>query len=70
MLLFQSEEYVRRWCRRQGVEPGATLSPEQVWELSKLWYRDRLSVEYHGRTAAQAEAIFREAGFTSSFWEA
>ena len=70
MLLFRSEEQVRLWCGRIGVQPGAILSPEQIWELSKLWYHDRLSVEYHGRTAAQAEEIFRQAGLASSFWNA
>jgi hypothetical protein len=68
MLLFRSEEMVERWCRRIGVERGETLTPEQVWELSKLWYHNRLSVDYHGRTAEEAEKIFRQVGLGSEFW--
>ncbi len=69
MLLFRSEERVKDWCRRRGVEPGETLSPGQVWELSKLWYHNRLSIDYHGRSEAEALAIFRQAGLNSAFWE-
>ena len=70
MLLFRSEEHIQLWCKRNRVQPGAILSPEQLWELSKLWYHDRLSVDYHGRTAAQAEEIFKRVGLTSGFWQA
>ena len=39
-----------------------------VWELSTAWYDDRLSSGYRGRTAAQAQEIFRRFGLTSAFW--
>lgn len=67
-MLFRSEEWIARWCKSKNVEPGETLSVEQVWELSQLWYRNRLSPQYRGRTAAQAEAIFKQLGFASPFW--
>lgn len=70
MLLFRSEEHIERWCERNRTQPGAILFPEQVWGLSKLWYHDRLSVDYHGRTAAQAEEIFKQAGLATEFWQA
>jgi hypothetical protein len=47
---------------------GETLTPAQVWELSKLWYHDRLSPEFHGRSVAQAEEIFRTLHLDSWFW--
>lgn len=68
MLLFRSEEMMEHWCRRKDVEPGETLTPGQVWELSRLWYHNRLSIDYHGRTAAEAREIFRQAGLVSEFW--
>ncbi|MGE5249330.1 MAG: hypothetical protein ACM3QS_03865 [Bacteroidota bacterium] len=52
------------------MPPGQTLSPAHIWELSKLWYHNRLSMDYHGRTGAQAEAIFKQAGLESGFWHA
>ena len=68
MLLFRSEEWIGTWCRRNGLERGEVLTVDQVWGLSKLWYGNRLSMDYHGRTGEQVEAIFRQAGLTSAFW--
>jgi hypothetical protein len=39
-----------------------------VWELSQLWYHNRLSPSYRGRMAAEVEAIFRHVGLHSPFW--
>ena len=44
------------------------LDLAQVWELSKLWYHNRLSPEYHGRSPERAADIFRQVGLTSEFW--
>ena len=68
MLLFQSEEWIAKWCNRNNLERGEVLSVAQVWELSKLWYQDRLSLDYHGRNIEQVAEIFKQAGLTSDFW--
>ena len=68
MLLFRSEEWIDIWCKRNNLERGEVLTVNQVWELSKLSYHDRLSMDYHGRTVEQAEEIFRQAGLKSEFW--
>lgn len=68
MLLFQSEEWVEKWCKRHNLERGEMLSLGQVWELSKLWYGNRMSLEYHGRSIEQVAEIFKQAGLTSKFW--
>jgi hypothetical protein len=47
---------------------GELLPVEQVWQLSKLWYRDRLSPEFTGRTIAEAHSIFERLGLQSQFW--
>jgi hypothetical protein len=39
-----------------------------LWDLSQRWYHNRLSVDYHGRTAAEVAAIFKAMGLTSDFW--
>jgi hypothetical protein len=41
---------------------------EQAWDLARAWYGNRLSPEFRGRTAAVAEAIFRDEGLISAFW--
>ena len=43
MLLFRSEEWIDKWCQRNNLERGEVLTIHQVWELSKLWYHNRLS---------------------------
>ena len=68
MLLFQSEEWVQKWCKRHNLERGEMLSLGQVWELSKLWYGNRMSLEYHGRSMEQVADIFKQAGLTAKFW--
>ena len=68
MLLFQSEEWIAKWCKRNNLARGEVLSLQQVWELSKLWYQDRLSLDYHGRSVEQVAEIFRQAGLMSAFW--
>ena len=68
MLLFRSEEWVDKWCKRNNLERGEMLSLQQVWELSKLWYGNRMSLEYRGRSMEQVAEIFKQAGLTSKFW--
>jgi hypothetical protein len=59
---------VNRWCEAHDRARGAVLPIATVWELSKAWYEDRLSADYRGRTAAQAQAIFAHVGLASDFW--
>ena len=68
MLLFRSEEHVRRWYKKQGMRTGSTLTLEQQWELARLWYADRMSPEWRRRTPEEAEAAFARVGLTGDFW--
>jgi len=68
MLLFQSEEWIDKWCTRNNLARREVLTLQQVWELSKLWYDNRLSLEYHGRSTEQVAEIFKQVGLTSKFW--
>ncbi len=49
---------------------GEVLSVAQVWALSKLWYHDRLSPAFKGRSLAEAQQIFEQLGLISPFWRA
>jgi len=68
MLLFQSEEWIDKWCQRNNITRGEVLTLPQVWGLSKLWYDNRLSLEYHGRSTEQVAEIFKHVGLMSDFW--
>lgn len=67
-MLFRSEEEIEGWLQRKCLERGAVLSLQRVWELAKRWYADRLSPAFRGRTADEAQAIFRQLGLTGKFW--
>ena len=58
MRFFRSEATLRDWQAINNVS-GETLALHQVWELSKLWYHNRLSPDYRGRSAGEAADIFR-----------
>jgi hypothetical protein len=68
MLLFRSEEHVRRWCSEHGVPGGATMTPAQQWDLAMAWYSDRLSPGWRRFTAQEAQAILERIGLTGAFW--
>ncbi len=67
-MLFRSEESIEHWCSHNHIARGESLSVAQVWELSRAWYHNRLSPDYHGRTTNQAEAIFKQLGLIAPFW--
>ncbi len=68
MLLFRSEDGLERWLATNQYARGATLTLAQVWELSQLWYHNRLALDFHGRNVEQVQAIFKQLGLTSAFW--
>jgi hypothetical protein len=67
-LLFRSKEHAREWRAQTGMPAGELLPYEQVWELSKLWYGNRMMPDYSGRSAAEVQAIFNRLGLRSEFW--
>lgn len=69
MLFFRSEVDLDAWLQTKNVPRGETLTVFQLWQLSQRWYSNRLSPDYRGRTKEQAQAIFKELGLTSSFWQ-
>jgi len=69
MLLFRSEEHVRRWCEMRGLSRGAVFTPEQLWTIAKPWHGRRLERDWQRFTPDEAEAVFESAGLTCAFWQ-
>jgi hypothetical protein len=67
MLLFRSKEHVDAWLS-SGRPRGEELSVAVQWNLARLWFAGRDEPEWRKRSAAEAEAVFRQAGLTSDFW--
>jgi hypothetical protein len=68
MMLFRSEEDVDRWSAATGEPRGETVPLQQIWQLSQLWYGNRMDPDFRGRTPDQVVGVFRQAGLTSDFW--
>lgn len=51
-----------------GEAEARSVPYEQVWELSKLWYEDRLKPDFAGRSFAEAQRIFEAVRLRSAFW--
>jgi hypothetical protein len=70
MLLFRSEEHVRRWTEHRGGNAmGATLTPEQGWRLAYAWYANRLSPAWRRMTPEEAQAVLDSIGLVGAFWK-
>lgn len=64
MLLFRAEEHVER----AGKAWGATMSPDQMWQLADAWYQDRADPSWQRKTAGEAQSVFESIGLTGDFW--
>ncbi len=60
---------MRAWQRKTGLEVGESIAFEQCWELAQAWYRGRDLLDWVPRTAAETQAVFRDVGLTSPFWQ-
>jgi len=45
------------------------MTLDQAWQLSKLWYGNRLRPDFRRPTADEARAIFARVGLAGPFWE-
>ena len=69
MLLFWSEEHVEKWCKDWNLPRGELIPLVKCWLLAKAWYSpDRREADWRRRTVDEAETLFAELGFSSSFW--
>ena len=68
MLLFRSGEHAKTWSRSRGLAMGVLMSPQQQWDLARIWYADRMSPDWRRRTPAEAEEVFATVGLTGAFW--
>ena len=69
MLLFRSEGHLERWLSERDLPRGETLTPEQQWQLARIWYSDRMEPGWRRRTPDEAQAVFTQLGLTGAFWE-
>ena len=69
MLFFRSEEKVADWCRRQGIPVRPILTLDQLWQLSVVWYENRLSPDARRPKPDKMRKIFAGIDLTGPFWD-
>lgn len=69
MQAFRSEGEARRWAEANDRPLGAVFPPEQLWKLAKVWYDDRLGLDWRRRTVEERQALLASCGLTGTFWK-
>jgi hypothetical protein len=69
MLLFRSEETVKRWCDARGLPMRPLISLEQLWFMAETWYGNRLTIDSRRPAADEMVGIFTRIGLEGPFWD-
>ncbi len=68
MLLFRSEEHVRRWRSSHATPASTILSLDQAARLAHEWYANKLAPDWRRHTPEEAEALFAALWLDPGFW--
>ena len=69
MLLFRSEENVNRWCESNRTPRRPLITLQQLWQLSVVWYANRLTPESRRPAPDEMVSVFASIGLTGPFWD-
>ena len=69
MLLFRAEETVNRWCDSRQLPRRPLISLDQLWQLSVVWYANRLTVDSRRPAPDEMVSVFASIGLTGPFWD-
>lgn len=69
MLLFRSEETVKKWCAANSIPLRPLINMDQLWYLAVQWYGNRITPESRRPAADDMVKIFSEIGLVGPFWD-
>jgi len=69
MLLFRSEENVRKWCDDRVLPLRPLIRLDQLWLLALKWYENRLTEDSRRPAPHEMAGIFAEIGLSDPFWD-
>ena len=69
MLLFRSEESVEKWCAERNLPVNPMITLDQLWEMARAWYSNRLTEESRRPGPDEIVQIFGRIGLTDPFWD-
>jgi len=70
MNFFASEQHLQEWRAENPGKPGYTVTFNQIIEMSRFNYRDRLNVDYERPDNSERTAFFASIGLMDDFWRA
>jgi hypothetical protein len=50
-------------------ESGETLSANELWDLAREWYGDRLDPDWRPRSRDESQRLLADLGLEGAFWE-
>jgi len=68
VLPFRNADEIVRWSTRHSLPRGEAVPLHQVAALASQWYGSHADPDWHKWSVAEAQEIFRNAGFTGPFW--
>ena len=69
MLFFRSEEMVRSWCVTHDYPMRPLVTMDQLWQLSTIWYGNRLQEDSRRPQPDEIREIFAGIGLEGDFWD-
>jgi hypothetical protein len=69
MVFFRDEEQANAWCTANGLARRPLVTLAQLWQLSVIWYGNRLDPEPPRRTPQEMRSIFASVGLDGPFWD-
>lgn len=65
---FRAEPDVDDWCARHALPKGAVIPMPTMWAFARDWYGDAVRKPWRKKSAEEVRMVFKQHGFTSSFW--
>lgn len=69
MLLFRSEETVKKWCASTSTPIRPLINMDQLWHLAVTWYENRITAESRRPAPDEMVEIFSAIGLNGPFWD-
>lgn len=68
MIFFSSDQHLTEWRDTNSNKAGYTPTFDQIIEMSRFHYRNRLNLDYERHNSDELAAFFASIGLTGDFW--
>ena len=68
MNFFSSPDHLKEWKTENSINTGYTITFPQIINMSKLFYKNRLKVDYERPNIKEITTFFKSIGLKGNFW--